>query len=56
MCRIRTLNSLEASDGSSEEEGQAFYAGGSETSGQQILGPSKKKGDFVTDIFKSIRE
>ena len=28
---------------SSDEEGQAFYAGGSVTSGQQILGPRKKK-------------
>ncbi|XP_034176875.1 NSFL1 cofactor p47 [Osmia lignaria lignaria] len=35
-----------------EEEGQAFYAGGSKRSGQQILGPGKKK-DIVSDMFKS---
>ena len=35
-----------------EEEGQAFYAGGSERSGQQVLGPGKKK-DIVSDMFKS---
>ncbi len=42
----------------SEDEGQAFYAGGSETSGQQILGPSKKKegADFVKHMFKKARE
>jgi len=41
----------------SEEEGQAFYAGGSEHSGQQILGPKKKDGaDFVKHMFKKARE
>jgi hypothetical protein len=42
----------------SQEEGQAFYAGGSETSGQQILGPPKKKDgrDFVKEMFKKARE
>ncbi|XP_017875398.1 NSFL1 cofactor p47 isoform X1 [Ceratina calcarata] len=35
-----------------EEEGQAFYAGGSKHTGQQILGPGKKK-DIVSDMFKS---
>ncbi len=37
-------------------EGQAFYAGGSEHSGQQILGPPKKKRDFVSHMFKKARE
>lgn len=36
--------------------GQAFYAGGSERSGQQILGPGKGRKDFVTEMFKSVRE
>ena len=42
----------------SDEEGQAFFAGGSETSGQQILGPSKKKdgADFVKHMFKKAKE
>jgi len=47
-------------DGSSDsdgEEGQAFYAGGSETSGQQILGPKKKEGaEFVKHMFKKAKE
>lgn len=38
-----------------DEEGQAFYAGGSERSGQQILGPGKK-GDIVGDMFKSCQK
>ena len=42
---------------SSDDEGQAFYAGGSSTSGQQILGPPKKKGaDLVKEMFKKARE
>ncbi|XP_076267283.1 NSFL1 cofactor p47 [Rhynchophorus ferrugineus] len=48
-----TINTLTAS--SDEEEGQAFYAGGSEHSGQQVLGPPKKK-DIVADMFKSVQE
>ena len=36
--------------------GQAFYAGGSERSGQQILGPGKGRKDIVTEVFKSVRE
>ncbi|KOC65644.1 NSFL1 cofactor p47 [Habropoda laboriosa] len=47
------LNDLKEKESSpEEEEGQAFYAGGSERSGQQILGPGKKK-DVVSDMFKS---
>ncbi|CAK9808067.1 NSFL1 cofactor p47 [Anthophora plagiata] len=38
-----------------EEEGQAFYAGGSKRSGQQILGPGKKE-DIVSDMFKSCQK
>nr|CAD7461750.1 unnamed protein product [Timema tahoe] len=52
--RIATVAGLN-SDTSDEEEGQAFYAGGSEHSGQQVLGPSKKK-DIVSEMFKSVKE
>lgn len=51
--RFATVTNLNSS--SSDEEGQAFYAGGSEHSGQQILGPSKKS-DFVSEMFKSVQE
>ncbi|KAK8382911.1 hypothetical protein O3P69_011460 [Scylla paramamosain] len=44
------------SGGSGEEDGQAFYAGGSEHSGQQVLGPPRKKSDMVTKLFKSAKE
>lgn len=53
--RFATLHTLETSS-SDEEEGQAFYAGGSENSGQQVLGPSKKKKDIVSEMFKSVQE
>jgi UBX domain-containing protein 1 len=39
-----------------EEEGQAFYAGGSTSSGNVILGPGKKKKDIVGNLFKAARE
>uniref|UniRef100_A0A8C6QS86 NSFL1 cofactor p47 n=1 Tax=Nannospalax galili TaxID=1026970 RepID=A0A8C6QS86_NANGA len=41
-----------------EEEGQRFYAGGSERSGQQIVGPPKKKSpnELVDDLFKGAKE
>ncbi|KAF5295194.1 hypothetical protein FQA39_LY13199 [Lamprigera yunnana] len=48
---IHTINS----SSEDEEEGQAFYAGGSEHSGQQVLGPPRKK-DMVSDMFKAVRE
>lgn len=48
---IHTMNS----SSEDEEEGQAFYAGGSEHSGQQVLGPPKKR-DIVSDMFKAVRE
>lgn len=44
------------SDSSDEESGQAFYAGGSEHSGQQVLGPPKKKADMIAKLFKSAKE
>ncbi|XP_029048158.1 NSFL1 cofactor p47-like [Osmia bicornis bicornis] len=50
---IAMLSDLKDRESSPEdEEGQAFYAGGSKRSGQQILGPGKKK-DIVSDMFKS---
>ncbi|XP_071628183.1 NSFL1 cofactor p47 isoform X1 [Temnothorax longispinosus] len=55
--RFGTLNDLQNADTSSdEEEGQAFYAGGSEHSGQQVLGPGKKKKDIISDMFKTCQE
>ncbi|XP_052797412.1 NSFL1 cofactor p47-like [Mya arenaria] len=54
--KFATIGSMNPSDSdSSEEDGQAFYAGGSETSGQQVLGPKKKK-NVVENLFKSARE
>lgn len=54
--RFSTLRDLQNKESSSDEEGgQAFYAGGSEHSGQQILGPDKKP-DYITDMFKTCKE
>ena len=46
---------MNLSDESSDEEGQAFYAGGSTHSGQQVLGPKKNK-DVVSKLFKSAKD
>ncbi|CAH3031522.1 unnamed protein product [Pocillopora meandrina] len=53
---IASLSSVQATENadSDDEEGQAFYAGGSDTSGQQILGPPRKKqtsNDITQGIF-----
>lgn len=53
--RFATLSSYKNDDSSSDEEGQTFYAGGSETSGQQIVGPNKKKKDFTQGIFEAAK-
>nr|ABX75480.1 NSFL1 cofactor p47 [Lycosa singoriensis] len=55
--RITTFANLRQNEESDEEEGQAFYAGGSERSGQQVLGPSKRKAvnEIVQDMFKAVR-
>ncbi|KAL0279043.1 UNVERIFIED_CONTAM: hypothetical protein PYX00_000686 [Menopon gallinae] len=54
--RFATVSSLTKDQSSDEEEGQAFYAGGSEHSGQQVLGPGKKKNSFVAAMFRSVQE
>jgi len=57
--RVGNINYLKMDSDSSEEEGEAFYAGGSDRSGQQVLGPPKKKKDpnsVVESLFKSARD
>lgn len=57
--RIFTLSSMRdnSDDEDDEEKGQAFYAGGSETSGQQILGPPKRNPEkIITDLFAKAKE
>lgn len=56
--RIQTFGRINVESDSSEEEGQAYYAGGSDRSGQQVLGPPKKKdtNKLVESLFKSARE
>ncbi|BFZ04889.1 hypothetical protein BsWGS_07928 [Bradybaena similaris] len=56
--KIQTFKSIHVDTDSSEEEGQAYYAGGSDRSGQQILGPPKKKNadKLVDNLFKSAKE
>lgn len=56
--RFATLKNLESSSSEGEdddEKGQTFYAGGSEHSGQQIVGPPRKNPirDMVSDIFRT---
>lgn len=54
--KFATLSSYQQGDDETGgEEGQAFYAGGSETSGQQILGPNKKKKDWAQNVFDAAK-
>ncbi len=57
---VHKLIEASSSDEDSDEEGQAFYVGGSERSGQQVIGPPRQKGkatnDLIGDMFKSAKE
>lgn len=53
------LLEVSSSDSDSDEDGQAFYVGGSERSGQQVIGPRRKKegaNDLIGEMFKSAKE
>ncbi|XP_038665341.1 NSFL1 cofactor p47-like isoform X2 [Scyliorhinus canicula] len=54
---LKDLKKKEQRDGD-VDEGQCFYAGGSEHSGQQIVGPPKNKNlnEIVDDLFKGAKE
>lgn len=57
---MHKLLDVSSSDEDSDEEGQAFYVGGSERSGQQVIGPPRQKAkptnDLIGEMFKSARE
>lgn len=56
--RIRGFSDLARGNRANEEDGEAYYAGGSERSGQQIIGPSRKadsKDNFVAEMFKAAK-
>uniref|UniRef100_A0A3B4XWI9 NSFL1 cofactor p47 n=1 Tax=Seriola lalandi dorsalis TaxID=1841481 RepID=A0A3B4XWI9_SERLL len=55
---IVTLPQPEGGSSVSRSAGPRFFAGGSERSGQQIVGPPKKKSsnEVVEDLFKGARE
>ncbi|KAH7968409.1 hypothetical protein HPB52_008268 [Rhipicephalus sanguineus] len=57
--RIRGFSDLTRRKRAGEDDGQAFYVGGSEQSGQQILGPGEKAGikdNFVVDTFEAAKK
>lgn len=57
LIRFATLSDM-SKQSSSDEEHQAFYAGGSDRSGQQVLGPAKRKNfrEQLTDMMRSAQE
>lgn len=58
--RIMTFSSLKNAEvedkDSDEDEGQRFYAGGSITSGQQVIGPPRNNSDVITDMFHTAQK
>jgi len=60
MSNINTLKGMKEKDKKDDKDDnqQAFYAGGSDRSGQEILGPptNKTTDDIIKDIFKSARD
>ncbi|SPP75699.1 NSFL1 cofactor p47 [Drosophila guanche] len=55
--KFATLNDM-SKEPSDDEEHQAFYAGGSDRSGQQVLGPPKRKNfrEQLSDMMRSAQE
>ncbi|XP_030560605.1 NSFL1 cofactor p47 [Drosophila novamexicana] len=55
--KFATLSDM-SKQSSSDDEHQAFYAGGSDRSGQQVLGPAKRKNfrEQLTDMMRSAQE
>lgn len=54
--KIHTIRD-EDDDEKPDEQGQAFYAGGSQTSGQQIIGPSKNNPEeLIKNLFQKAKE
>lgn len=52
-----SLRNAEADDkDSDDDEGQRFYAGGSITSGQQVIGPPRINTDIITDMFQTAQK
>lgn len=51
---IATISSVRGAEPTEDEKGQAYYAGGSEHSGQQVIGPPRKNPvkDLVSEVFK----
>ncbi|KAK9497167.1 hypothetical protein O3M35_004535 [Rhynocoris fuscipes] len=55
--RFATMSSIRVDESSSDEEqGQTYYAGGSENSGQQVVGPARQSNQLITELFRSLRE
>ncbi|XP_071957050.1 NSFL1 cofactor p47-like [Antedon mediterranea] len=56
--RVVTVNDMKKNQNTDDEdEGQRFYAGGSDHSGQQVVGPKKKKtSEIVDNLFKKAKE
>lgn len=58
--RIMTFSSLKNSEvedkDSDDDEGQRFYAGGSITSGQQVIGPPRNNADVISDMFQTAQK
>ncbi|CAD7077120.1 unnamed protein product [Hermetia illucens] len=56
--KVATLHNMSQRSSDDEEEGQAFYAGGSERSGQQVLGPPKRKNfrEQLTDMIRMAQD
>jgi len=53
------LMEVSSSESDSDDDGQAFYVGGSERSGQQVIGPRRKKegaNDLIGEMFKSAKD
>lgn len=52
---IRTFSSLRSNNDDDDDEDQLYYAGGSQGSGQQIMG-NDRRGDVAGEVFKHLKQ
>ena len=55
--RVDRMTNSDRENSESDDEGQEFYVGGSEHSGQQVVGPGRKKpAKMIKNLFATARD
>jgi hypothetical protein len=53
---LDALRDMESDSSDDDDNHEAFYTGGSESSGQQVLGPAKNRDEIIAEMFKKAKQ